>query len=311
MFKRIILIVIISFPGMLYAQDRIVLNSGETMDCKIQREDSVNLYLIVLSNGRKVESFIPKEKVKTYSYAPEKKRVKIDDPWLFELNFKPFQEDELISFEYFQAKYLITERIALRLGLQLDYKSNKISSDDYEVAGYKPTQDESSFLFGVKPGLEFRLLSASRISPYIGFEMSYSNKTSKAEYVQYIADFNIISELNEVNRVEIEVDGAWMRSEIYESGSITSGSYTYYRVTNYGYERGYTSMAGNLLFGADVYLIKNVYLGVEAGLGYQMRKLKPVNVKQSNSITDLNYPSGRESEFSFFYNNAIRLGVRF
>lgn len=66
-----------------------------------------------------------------------------------------------------------------------------------------------------------------------------------------------------------------------------------------------------LLFGVDFFPIKNLYLGLEVGLGYELIKYKQIIVKNSSNDEATTYPSGAQEDFGFYYNNALRLGVRF
>jgi len=239
--------------------------------------------------------------------------------FMIEINFNPFGDDGILSFENLQTKYWINNKTALRLGLQFDYKNNSTTKYDYKSdEDYKPTISEKSFLLGFKPGIEFRILPNSRISPYWGLEFSYINKSSHSEYVDYNQDFNYGTDAWVYNKAETKVEGAWR--EIETGYSSYNNGYFYYTNTSYGKERAYSSYGLNLLFGTDVFILKNLYMGFEIGLGYEILKYKKINIEINDfgatgleviENTKSTFPSSRTADFGFYYNSSIRLGVCF
>ena len=82
--------------------------------------------------------------------------------------------------------------------------------------------------------------------------------------------------------------------------------------TSYTNERAFNSFGGNLLLGADFFLVKNMYFGFELGLGYEMIKYKQVEYVISSDVRETEtIPSSKSSDFGFFFNNSIRLGIWF
>ena len=247
--------------------------------------------------------------------------------FMVEINFNPFGDDGVFSFENLQTKYWINNKTALRLGLQFDYKNNSTTDEDYKSdEDYKPTISEKSILLGFKPGIEFRILTNSRISPYWGFEFSYINKSSSSEYVDYDREFDYDIDDYVYNKVETKLDGAWRKVTFQELESTDpwgGTSYRTYRSTDYTDERAFSSYGLNLILGTDFFLIRNLYLGFEIGLGYEMTKYKQIELElidnrepssfyPTTSIDDkLTYPSSKSTNFGFYYNNSIRLGVYF
>ena len=229
--------------------------------------------------------------------------------FMIEINFNPFGDDGVFSFENLQTKYWINDRTGLRFGLQLDYKSNSTTENDYlSYEKYKPTVSEKSFLLGFRPGIEFRILQESKISPYWGVEFPYVNRFSNSEYEEYPSS-------NEKAKVITSVDGGWREIEYHY---IKTLNYSYYsKEVSYEVERAYSSYGLNLLFGSDFYVISNLYMGFELGVGYKMSKYKQVEVDIRDVIYDViddkktTHPSSKTSDFGFYYNNSIRLGIYF
>lgn len=249
--------------------------------------------------------------------------------FMIEINFNPFGDEGVFSFENLQTKYWINNKTALRLGLQFDYNNNSTTEDDYKSdEEYKPTISEKSFLLGFKPGIEFRILPNSRISPYLGIEFSYINKSTSSKYVEYDRDYDYDIDDYVYNKVETTLDGAWRKIDFEEmsyNDPFGGIGYRMYQTTDYTSERAFSSYGLNLLLGADVFVYKNLYMGFEIGIGYEMIKYKQIKYKQikleinDSGETDpveiennkSNYPSSKSSDFGFYYNNSIRLGVYF
>lgn len=239
-------------------------------------------------------------------YFPHKEKV------MFELNFNPFSQTGAISFENFQTKYWLGDKMVLRMGLQMKNKVNLLTDEDYDPAEkYKMNVSEKSLLFGVKPGLEFRFLKNSRISPYAGFEVQYKNKSTSSNYREYFQTYNYSNgeQTTKYEFVETKIDGGQRNVT---TGTITTNAGTF-PITTTGYtgERAFSSLGGNLLVGSDFYFVRNMYFGFEAGFGYESLKYKQVVVDISNNVKKTTIPSLTNNNAGFYYNSAIRLGIWF
>jgi hypothetical protein len=228
------------------------------------------------------------------------------------LNFKPFGEN-VISFNQLQLKYRLADDWALRLGLSLDNKILDQSDDDYESSEQrKVTGKENATKFGVMPGIEYHFLKNSKISPYVGAELSFSKRTVKSHYRDYTSesyyDNSTGSYQTRYVPVEIDIDGA-TRLVTAEYISNPYG-YSYYQRTEY-LNRACTSYGGNLLLGCDFYFMRNLYIGLEAGLGYNYTQYKKISIEISNQVRPTILPSYTESKLGFYYNSALRLGFWF
>ena len=244
--------------------------------------------------------------------AQEKTSIPSKNDLAVELNFKPFGEN-IISFNQLQFKYRVADNIALRLGLALNSNKLNLKGDDYpDTDPLKYTGSENVTMFGVLPGVEFHFLKNSKISPYIGAELSFTKNSVKSHY----RDFNSESYYNNVTGnydtryipVEIDIKGATrtIEEEYYQ----TYYGYSYYYTPSY-LNRAYTSYGGHLLLGCDYYFMRNLYVGLEAGLGYDYTKYQKVTIGYSNSVTPDIVPSYTDSKLGFYYNSALRLGFWF
>lgn len=230
--------------------------------------------------------------------------------FMIEVNFSPFADDGVISFDNLQSKYWIDESKAFRLGLEIDRNRNKTKANDYPSGEEnKSTMDEQSLLIGIKPGIEFRILTNSKISPYWGVEFLFRNQSAKAEYTDYRSQYNGALDDYVYEASSTNVDGAWR--EVTSSYLTFNGGYYYSTSMRFDKNRAFSALGANLLFGADFYPIKNLYVGLEFGLGYQMTKYKQVTIDISTETEKVTAPSGVSREFGFYYNKAMRLGIWF
>jgi len=229
---------------------------------------------------------------------------------MFELNFNPMGANGVFSFETMQGKYWLNNTTVLRLGIGYNTKSNGMADGDYDpTVQFKSNINEKSSLFTFKPGIEIRLLKDSKISPYVGLEMIYKNRSSNADYKEYTEIYDYNTQKYKYDFVETKIDGAW-RSYTTSNYTGNNGSYT---VTNivYNGERAFSTFGTNLLLGSDFYFVKNMYVGFEVGLGYQSTLYHKIAVDISTNVEKTTIPSYTISNLDFYYNNSIRLGVWF
>ncbi|MDR0546193.1 MAG: hypothetical protein LBG77_01180 [Dysgonamonadaceae bacterium] len=229
-----------------------------------------------------------------------------------ELNFKPFGEN-VISFNQLQLKYRLTDDWVARLGLSLETNKLDLPGDDYEPSEQrKYAGNENSTKFGVLPGIEFHFLKKSKISPYVGAEFSFFKHSVKSHYRDYTYEqyYNNVTGNYDICYipVEIDIDGA-TRSITFNYIELPYG-YSHYPTTEY-INRAYTSYGGNLLLGCDFYFMRNLYVGLEAGLGYNYTQYKKVSIEMSNQVHPAIIPSYTDSKLGFYYNSALRLGFWF
>ena len=224
---------------------------------------------------------------------------------MLEFNFKPFGNDKLISFDNFQGKWRTSDHVALRLGLQVNQLKNELTKWDYDNRElYPSTYREKSFGYGVMPGIEYHFLKNNRISPYLGVELTYKKLKSSSMYENYTSNYNSSNTYQ-----KYDVEGGWMNVENYTftyNGQVYTGT-----STSYDKNRSNHSIGTNLLLGSDFYLLKNMYLGFEIGLGYDNQQYEKVTIHMTNTVNSTVYPSYKMSSLRFIYNNSLRLGIWF
>ncbi|TAJ11115.1 hypothetical protein DMA11_18155 [Marinilabiliaceae bacterium JC017] len=228
---------------------------------------------------------------------------------MVELNFNPFGEESVFSFDHMQTKYWLDNKTALRLGIEMDYNKNERDRDDYSSEDdEKKLCKEKSFLWGIRPGIEFHILENSKVSPYWGMELMYRKKSSSAEY-KFLSgnDYG-----NYADERKVTLSNAWNATRtiqyVDDYGDVQS------KVYNDLSERAFYSLGANVLLGADFYYVKNMYFGFELGLGYEMINYEKISVETDSGWTSEEEtvdPAYDSRKFGFFCNNSIRLGIWF
>ncbi len=222
-----------------------------------------------------------------------------------------FGGEKIVRFDGLQARYLLTDRIALRAGVSLDFKRNSHADDAFSPKMGVVRLSERSDLCEFNVGAHYRLLPSSRISPYVGFEVAFGNKTASAEYTDH--DIRWLDYTNtEIAASTVKVDGMWRIREDYyydEPGNLSYSTVIYYDVDS----RAYRSFRAGLLIGSDFYVTGHLYLGFELGLRFETLKYKPVEITETydQRTSTEHLPSTTSRNFGFAANKALRLGVWF
>ena len=210
-----------------------------------------------------------------------------------EVNFIPFSSDAPISIDGFRGRFFLNDKLAIRVGCNIATKKTyRELPTIYGSNTYLNSYDERYTTLGVTSGVEYHFLKSRRFSPYAGIVIGYENKTSRGVYnnATMVGSGSTYS----YAMVKTEVANAW---------EVSSGSGGYA-------ERGYSSFSGNLVLGADFYIIKHLYFGLELGIGYTSLVNKEIVVNVDGSLST-KVPKATESDFGINVNNAIRLGFWF
>ncbi len=205
------------------------------------------------------------------------------------------------------AKYWLSDRFVLRLGADYGWRSNGVPEPVYEDESFNNLlYSEKMSVFALRPGVEYRFLKGTRVSPYAGVEFSYRKKSSRSWYESYTQYQGTVLTYN-----HLAVQGAW----------VTGGSTLEGLSAQEGYsQRAFTSLGGNLLLGADFHAWKRLYFGLEARLGFEQMDYERVSwartVHDSIEHTTVatsgtSLPAGKAKDLSFFGGGAIRAGFWF
>jgi hypothetical protein len=221
----------------------------------------------------------------------------------FELDFLPFSSDGPIRMNALRGRYFISDRMAVNVNFSFDNrKIHNETPSSYGTGSLFDSEEAKFTVFGLGAGLEYHLLNATRVSPYVGLNVAYELKNSHYEsVVNTYAGFPTTG----YTELKTEIENAW--SEYSMIGYDQYGNPVY----SYGVsQRGYNSLKVNAVLGADVYIIKHLYMGVELGLGVSSIKYKEVVIKKDGNF-DHKYPEATDFDFGLNFNNAIRLGFWF
>lgn len=194
-----------------------------------------------------------------------------------EVNFTPLSASP-IGLNYLKGRYFFADDMVFRFGLDIRMHSNKSEPVNANNPNVNDEQKMSYSQFGLMPGIEKHFGNWERFSPYIGAEIGFTTKSSKAEYTD-----------NDPPVTTMEIKNAW------------DGN---------GTQRGFTTFGLNILAGADFYFVKRMYMGVEIGFGYQATTFKEVEATVGNT-TNVIETKENASDVGFNFNPAIRLGFCF
>jgi len=139
---------------------------------------------------------------------------------------------------------------------------------------------QSTFEINLRPGYEWHFAGTERLSPYVGLDGDFAIKSP-----------SFSDERDAQTRGPIKsISGAWDPN---------------------GTERGYTRFGANLLVGADYYIIKRLYLGLEFGYGFQVINSSDISVTQFNGAPVLPAKGGSTFQLGPNFNSSLRLGFAF
>lgn len=150
--------------------------------------------------------------------------------------------------------------------------------------GFKNQKDienvtKSSFDINLRPGYEWHFAGTDRLSPYVGLEADFALKSSS-----YSDDRDALTR-----------------------GSIKSISGAY---DTFGTERGFLRFGANFIVGADYYIVKRLYLGLEVGYGFQSISSADIETTPfSGSV--VKSKGGSTFQLGSNFNSSLRLGFVF
>lgn len=221
----------------------------------------------------------------------------------FEVDFLPFSNSGPINLNAFRGRYFLSDKLVLNLNFNFDSKKQHYESpSSYQNYLVFDTEDGRFTVFGLGSGLEYHFLPESRISPYIGVNATYEMKRSSYESIDHVYNSYPVSG---VIQRKTEVENAWPGMMIIGIDQFGNPVYSYMSD-----ERAYNSIKANVVLGADIYIIKHLYMGFELGMGLDSKNYKEVVIKVDGNL-DTKYPKASDLTFGLNFNNALRLGIWF
>lgn len=170
-----------------------------------------------------------------------------------ELNVNPFQGSLSLNnaINQIKVRYFASDGVALRLA----FTFNTLKSDFGRSLPYGPNpisqeQSRQTTTTGINLGLERHFRGTRRLSPYVGAELAFTNKSSSDEIK---TDFSTT-----------KVKGAWQNM-----GGPMGSEFV---------ERGFVRYGFNVISGFDFYMARHFYLGYEFAFGLASTSFKDIDV---------------------------------
>lgn len=195
----------------------------------------------------------------------------------FEVSYNPTGATLLsspIGASYLRYRRFIADQTAIRLGLNIGLNS---TSDESGSGASVTKTTTSQFMFDLRPGIEKHFAGTNRLSPYVGGELIFGMKSASGK-----------------------VEGGGTTDEI--DGATGAGA------TGFD-NRGYTRFGLGGLIGADFYFVPAVYLGIEAGLSFNVDTQADVTVKSAGA--EVKTKGGTVTSLGYSPTAGLRLGFRF
>ena len=219
----------------------------------------------------------------------------------------PFSLNNGLRFRYF-----ISEDLAFRInfaivrsGFSRTYNNTSTSTTTSPAVGSTPSTTVTSttvdnsiivksrqFEFNIAPGLEKHKNISERLSVYYGAYLDFTINSKKGSIevtpgsstsLSTAAGSTPTNSTNFTGSFKEEIKGAYYGDKAPETATFASGTQTFTgpkRDANSGFTR--IGLFG--VIGADYYITKALYLGVEAGWGLSNTSYKAVEVTRSGSI---------------------------
>lgn len=213
-----------------------------------------------------------------------------------ELNFNPFKGNLSLNnaLNQIKGRYFIQDDLALRLGVGINVADSSANyGSPYGTNSYFNTNKVKSTGLDFNFGLEKHFKGTARLSPYIGFDLSYGTKRTKQEL--------------STTAYTLDVKNAWM--EVLYQPNSNGGYYS----TMQFVPNGYTRFGAYAVAGFDFYVSKGFFVGYEFNLGYLQTKFKKPDIMVKG--TDPGYSSyisdTKTKSFKSSLVNGVRVGYAF
>ena len=184
-------------------------------------------------------------------------------------------------------RYFFKDDMALRLGLGINsYKDEMVDNSD--IANLQTLINKNSSNL-INIGIEKHFAGAERLSTYAGADLLIGFNGASSEYTE--------------NGYSAEVDGANLNST---SGADLDAA----NLALDGSNSASTDFGFRLFTGADYYITKKVFLGVEAGLNFLSSSQKDIEITETAS-PNVTISGGKSGGFSTNVIGGVRIGFQF
>ncbi|MVN91620.1 hypothetical protein [Mucilaginibacter aquatilis] len=209
-----------------------------------------------------------------------------------ELNFNPFNGQLNLnnSLNQIKFRYFVKPQLALRLGFNVNKKDTVVNyNNPYGSNSYFFKDDRKSTTFGLNFGIEKHFNGTKRLSPYIGADVSFSNRSA--------------NQTIDNNGSTTTVKGAWYNTTVINNNT----------VINQVQQNGYKRYGVNLVSGFDFYMASHFFFGYEFNLGFYKVDWKKIDVTQTGQANNTGNTTNENSSLNFGSTlmNGIRIGYNF
>jgi len=212
-----------------------------------------------------------------------------------EVGFSPLgllEQDQQSSFYLPQGNlvgiYSISNSWGVRLGLGFASQSIKFDNGEDGDDNVNITRSRNQSVFSLAPGVTYSFKGTNKLSPYVGAEVMFATTSTKNNYRRVGGLGNDYEETEtNVNNFDLVDD--------------------FYGVP-------FNSFGANLITGFNYYFAKNLYAGVEVGLGIQSMKTKKWKTEAINNDIEETEEGKAKTTGSgalLYANPQIRLGWAF
>ncbi|MFI5158366.1 MAG: hypothetical protein ACHQF4_05845 [Sphingobacteriales bacterium] len=208
-----------------------------------------------------------------------------------ELNVNPFNGQLSLnnSLNQIKFRYFTTPTVALRAGINVSRIDSAYSVNNaYGTNSFFDNDTKKSTTIGINLGIEKHYVGTRRLSPYIGADLSITNRSS--------------SETISNNQSTTTVTNAWYYSYVNNNTVFTQIQ-----------QPGYTRFGLNLFTGFDFYIARHFFFGYEFDYSISKTNWKEVSVITTPSTGSTNNGTTKNSTSTFGPSliNGIRLGYSF
>jgi hypothetical protein len=175
-------------------------------------------------------------------------------------------------------RYFLKDDMALRLGLGIN--SNKTENIDNSNVNNVETLINKSSNTLINLGVEKHFAGSERLSTYAGGDLLLGFSGASAEYTE--------------NNYSYNVEGANLFNNLTINNS----------------QRASTDFGFRLFTGADYYIAKKVFIGVEAGINFLTSKEKDIEITET-SVPNVTVAGGKSAGLSTSIVGGVRIGYQF
>lgn len=208
-----------------------------------------------------------------------------------ELNVNPFNGQINLnnSLNQIKFRYFASPTVALRLGFNIS-RIDSVNSvnNPYGTNSNFYNDEKKSTTIGVNLGIEKHFTGTKRLSPYIGADVSITERSSSEDISN--------------NQSTTTVTNAWYYTYISNNTTVTQIQ-----------QPGYTRYGLNLFTGFDFYIARHFFFGYEFNYNISKTKWKDISIVSTPS-TGVNTGSSIKNTNTTFgpsLINGIRLGYSF